>query len=124
MDILNTSHNKDDVYVGKYNETILSSVKRQILQDFTTFEDPENQLFSVLHIIFKDNTLRYFTDYVITIVWDVYEAFKNLREHVIKPAHRDTYDTERKSLRLSTVREKYPTKIQNSLILYLNVIKT
>lgn len=76
---------KDDIYGRPYRRSILHSVKRILLQDCLAFELPESQQLSVLHIMFKENDLRYFTHNVKPNGSSVDEAFQKLQNHFNTP---------------------------------------
>lgn len=67
---------------------------------------PENEQLSVLHIMFKGNALRYFTDHIKQKAVNVDQAFEEMKKHFITEAHINTYISEGNNLSFSDFRTK------------------
>lgn len=115
-DILKATRSTESLFSGPYDGVILSSVKRQFLQDCNAFEVPENQQLSVLHIMFKDNALRYFTDHVKPKVRNVEQAFEEMKKHFITEAHVNTYTTEWNTLSFRDFKNKEKGKSDSEIL--------
>lgn len=77
-DFLKLTRNAQDQFSGPYEGPIISAVKRRFFKDCNAFEVPQHQRLSVLHVMLKDDALRYFTDHVVSTADTVEEAFSQL----------------------------------------------
>lgn len=64
------------------------------MQDCSAFEVPENHQLSELHIMFRDSSLRYFSDLGKQKFGMVDQTFDEMEKHFITEAHINTYTTE------------------------------
>lgn len=63
-DILKVPRNKDDMYGGPYSDCVIYPSKQNFQQDCAAFEVAFSQQLFVLHIMFRENALRYLTNHV------------------------------------------------------------
>ena len=77
---------------------------------------PQQQRLSVLHVMLKDDALRYFMDDVVSTADSVEEAFGQLESHFMTPPHRDTYTTEWNTLSFSDIKQKNPGKRTSQIL--------
>lgn len=104
---------------GNNNYTNQNTVKRKFATDCRAHEVPEGQQLSVLHVMFRDEAERYFTDHVAGNATFVDDAFQQIYDHFVTPAHRDTYITEWNTLTFSDMKHKHPNK---TTVQYLDLL--
>lgn len=119
-DILKSPRSTESLFIGLYDNVILSSVKLQFLQDCTAFKVLENQQLSVLHIMFKGSALRYFTNRIKPKAVNVDQAVGEMKKHFITEARTNTYTTDWKDLSFSDFRTKEKGKSKPETLDMLN----
>lgn len=91
-------------------DSILSIVRRKFLTDCQAHEVPNNQQLSVLHVMFREESLRYFTDQVLPASTNMDDAFTKAEEHFMTAALKDAYTTEWNTLSIREIRQKHSDK--------------
>lgn len=84
-DLLRVSLILDDQYSEAYSGLALSTVLRKFKTDCKAIEAPDHQRLSVIQVMFLGNALQYF---------NADDAFHEIKEQLMTPAHRATFTTE------------------------------
>lgn len=90
---LNAPRLETDKNSRPYTGPILSTAKRKFETNCKAHEVPEHQWFSVLHVMFRDEAERYYTDHIAGNATSIEDAFQRTYDHFVTPAHQDTYTT-------------------------------
>lgn len=107
---------KSDQYCGKYDRPIIATVEGKFKVDCDGFEVTELHQLSVLHVLFCDEALKYFTEYVKNNASGVEHGFQLVHEHFVTPAHKDKYTTEWNTVPFQHMRRKEPDTTTSQLL--------
>lgn len=104
---LQISSTVNDQYSEQYDLPILNSIKRRFMQNCEASDVPEKRQLPVMHTMFRNEALRYFTDDVVCDAKTVDGAFNKMKDHFITLARSDALTKEWCSMQFANMRAKY-----------------